>query len=123
MLKASKVMRKIQSAEHSDLAEAGRRVDCLFMRNDVELSNIEFKSPKIGDRELTIQNRKNVRLARCIQESHLLLGEKDPSILMADVYGKSNLLWDGFYYIYLEYNEHTPVDRIFWSFLSGEAHG
>ncbi|CAO3667383.1 unnamed protein product [Umbelopsis ramanniana] len=86
-LKASRIMKQIQSSEYSDVSESGRKVDCLFMVENHELSNIEFKSPEIGKRELAIQNRKNVRLARCIQESHISLGEKDASILMADVCG------------------------------------
>ncbi|KAG0307128.1 hypothetical protein BGZ97_000502 [Linnemannia gamsii] len=53
--------------------------------NDVELSNIEVKHPGSSKVELTIQNRKNVRLARCIQESHSALGIDKPSILMGDV--------------------------------------
>jgi hypothetical protein len=57
------------------------------MMNDVELSNIEVKHPGSSKVELTIQNRKNVRLARCIQESHSALGIDKPSILMGDVCG------------------------------------
>lgn len=91
-LKASRIMRQLRSFENSDVSELGRKVDCLFMMENHELSNIEFKSPEIGERELAIQIRKNIRLARCIQESHISLGEKDASILMADVCGKPNLL-------------------------------
>jgi hypothetical protein len=91
-LKASRIMKRMQSAEYNDVSESGRKADCLFMMENLELSNIEFKSPEAGKRELAIQNRKNVRLARCIQESHISLGEKDASILMADVFGKPNLL-------------------------------
>lgn len=87
MLEASKIMRRMQAAEYHDLSDAGRRLDCLFMMNDVELSNIEVKRPGSSKLDITIQNRKNVRLARCIQESHIALGMDKPSILMGDVCG------------------------------------
>ncbi|KAF9203139.1 hypothetical protein BGZ59_001795 [Podila verticillata] len=87
MLEASKVMRHMQSLEHGDVSDAGRKVDCIFMYKGIELSNIEFKRAEIGERDLAIQNRKNVRLARCIQEFHASLGVEDPSIFMADVHG------------------------------------
>ncbi|KAG0306838.1 hypothetical protein BGZ99_001664, partial [Dissophora globulifera] len=86
-LKASKIMRQMQSAEYSDVSDAGRKVDCLFMMDDIELSNVEFKSPEICKKELAIQNRKNVRLTRCIQEAHVTLGIEDANVLMADVFG------------------------------------
>ncbi|KAF9318826.1 hypothetical protein BG006_003123 [Podila minutissima] len=44
----------------------------------------QFKRAEIGERDLAIQNRKNVRLARCIQQVHASLGVEDPSIFMAD---------------------------------------
>ena len=62
----------------------------LFMFNRVEMSNVEFKRPGTAERDLAIQNRKNVPLARCIQEAHAALGVKDPSVLMADVAGMLN---------------------------------
>ncbi|KAG0247022.1 hypothetical protein BG011_002204 [Mortierella polycephala] len=86
-LEASKVMRHMQSLEHGDVSDAGRKVDCIFMYKGIELSNIEFKRAEIGERDLAIQNRKNVRLARCIQEVHASLGVESPSIFMADVHG------------------------------------
>lgn len=90
MLEASKVMRHMQSLEHGDVSDAGRKVDCIFMYKGIELSNIEFKRAEIGERDLAIQNRKNVRLARCIQEVHASLGVEYPSVFMADVHGKCN---------------------------------
>ncbi|KAF9343023.1 hypothetical protein BGX26_006412, partial [Mortierella sp. AD094] len=66
-LKASKVMRMMQTAEYSDVSDAGRKMNCQFRYKDIALSNIEFKNSEIGPRELAIQNRKNIRLARCIQ--------------------------------------------------------
>ncbi|KAF9213727.1 hypothetical protein BGZ59_004930 [Podila verticillata] len=57
------------------------------MYKGVELSNIEFKRAEIGERHLAIQNRKNVRQARCIQEVHASLGVDNPSIFMANVHG------------------------------------
>ncbi|ORZ27812.1 hypothetical protein BCR41DRAFT_383520 [Lobosporangium transversale] len=87
MLKASKTMRHMQWEEHGDISDTGRKVDCVFMYKGIELSNIEFKRTDVGARDIAIQNRKNVRLARCIQEVHTSLGVKDPSVFMADVHG------------------------------------
>ncbi|KAF9586498.1 hypothetical protein BGW38_003623 [Lunasporangiospora selenospora] len=86
-LNASKIMRKMQSSEYGDTSDSGRKADCLFMMRGVELSNIEIKHPDTCARELAIQNRKNIRLARCIQEAHTAYGVNDSSVLMADVYG------------------------------------
>ncbi|KAF8924956.1 hypothetical protein BGZ47_003557, partial [Haplosporangium gracile] len=93
MLEASKIMRRMQTAEYNDVNHAGRKLDCLFMMNDVELSNIEVKHPGSSRVDLTVQNRKNVRLARCIQESHIALGIDKPSILMADVCGFTGIFY------------------------------
>ncbi|KAF9427678.1 hypothetical protein BGZ76_002231 [Entomortierella beljakovae] len=88
ILSASKIMRKLQSLEHGDVSEGGgRKVDCIFVANDVEISNIEFKRSKISGSEIAIQNRKNVRLARCIQEEFRAIGMNNPVVLMADVQG------------------------------------
>lgn len=88
MLSASKIMRKLQSLEHGGVSEGGgRKVDCIFVVDNVEISNIEFKRSKISGSEIAIQNRKNVRLARCIQEEFHAIGMKNPVVLMADVQG------------------------------------
>ncbi|KAF9110348.1 hypothetical protein BGX30_008015, partial [Mortierella sp. GBA39] len=86
-LVASKIMRQRQTAEYSEVSESGRKVDCLFMYKGLEISNIEFKRPGTTERDLALQNRKNVRLARCIQEAHVTLGVEDASVMMADVAG------------------------------------
>ncbi|KAG0226071.1 hypothetical protein BGW42_003930 [Actinomortierella wolfii] len=65
----------------------GRKVDCIFVAEDMEISNIEFKRPNISGTEIAIQNRKNVRQARCIQESLCSLGVQEPVVYMADVQG------------------------------------
>ena len=83
-------MRQKQSAEFGDVADSGRKVDCMFRFKDIELSNIEFKAPGISERDVAIQNRKNVRLARCIQEAHASVGANDSQILMADVSGMND---------------------------------
>ncbi|KAF9994950.1 hypothetical protein BGZ79_000260 [Entomortierella chlamydospora] len=77
----------MQSLEHGDISDTGRKVDCVFMYQGIELSNIEFKRAEIGDTDLAIQNRKNVRLARCIQEAHASLGAEDPLVLLTDMHG------------------------------------
>lgn len=87
MLVASKIMKKLQSLEHGDVSESGRKVDCIFVVDDVEISNIEFKRPNVSDTDIAIQNRKNVRLARCIQEELRTLGMEEPVVYMADVQG------------------------------------
>ncbi|KAI8599502.1 hypothetical protein EDD21DRAFT_379697 [Dissophora ornata] len=86
-LEASKIMRQHQVSEYNDASESARKVDCLFLYEGLELSNIEFKKPGTSNRDLAIQNRKNVRLGRCIQEAHNSLGMQEPSVMMADVAG------------------------------------
>ncbi|KAG9065521.1 hypothetical protein KI688_001809 [Linnemannia hyalina] len=87
VLGSSRIMRKQQSAEFGDISESDPKVDMLFVYNGVEISNVKFKNPGSTERDLAIQNRENVRLARCIQEAHAALGVPDPSVLMADVAG------------------------------------
>ncbi|ORZ01839.1 hypothetical protein BCR41DRAFT_363475 [Lobosporangium transversale] len=65
-----------------------RRADCLFMFDDIEISNIEFKRPSISEAEIGVQNRKYIRLGRCLQEGHSTFGTVGPSVLMADASGK-----------------------------------
>ncbi|KAF9357273.1 hypothetical protein BGX34_009451 [Mortierella sp. NVP85] len=86
-LESSRIMRRYQSAEYGDISDSGRKVDCLFSFKGIELANIEFKTPDISPREIAVQNRKNVRLARAIQESHAESGVPGEAILMADVTG------------------------------------
>ncbi|KAF8926598.1 hypothetical protein BGZ47_002645, partial [Haplosporangium gracile] len=87
ILESLKIIRQQQSSEFGEVSEGGRKVDMLFMFNEVEISNVEFKRPGATERELAIQNRKNIRLARCIQEAHAVLGIADPSVLMTDIVG------------------------------------
>ncbi|KAF9570161.1 hypothetical protein EC968_002140 [Mortierella alpina] len=84
-LEASKVVRRQQAAEYGEVSEAGRKVDCLFAFESIELSNIEFKLRGALDKEIAIQNRKNIRLARALQEAHARHGAGDVSVFMADV--------------------------------------
>ncbi|KAF9118303.1 hypothetical protein BGX30_004661, partial [Mortierella sp. GBA39] len=85
MLEASRNMREWQIAEYGDVSEAGRKVDCLSMFDGVELLSLEIKHPDISKHELAIQNKKRIRLARCIQEAHVALGVKDASVFVVDV--------------------------------------
>ena len=66
-LEASKIMRQHQVSEYNDASESARKVDCLFKYEDLELSNIKFKKPDTSNRDLAIQNRKNVRQGRQLQ--------------------------------------------------------
>ncbi|KAF9945046.1 hypothetical protein BGZ70_004094 [Mortierella alpina] len=87
VLEASKIMRQRQTAEFNDVSDSGRKVDLLFMFEGVEISNMEFKKPSATEKDLALQTRKNIRLARCLQEAHASLGVEKPSILMADIAG------------------------------------
>ncbi|GJJ74983.1 hypothetical protein EMPS_07341 [Entomortierella parvispora] len=93
VMAASKAVRQMQSSEFGDPSDSGRKADCLFMMGDIELSNIEFKRQGIDETEIRIQNRKNVRLGRCLQESHAKYGIEAPSVLMADVAGYSGVVY------------------------------
>ncbi|KAF8924385.1 hypothetical protein BGZ58_001833 [Dissophora ornata] len=84
-LEASKAVRRQQAAEYGEVSEAGRKVDCLFAFESVELSNVEFKLRGALNKEIAIQNRKNIRLARALQEAHARHGAGDVSVFMADV--------------------------------------
>ncbi|KAF9897550.1 hypothetical protein BX616_005373 [Lobosporangium transversale] len=86
MLEASKVMKKLQQMEHGEVTDAGKRVNCIFVAGGIEISNIEFKRPNVSGAEVAIQNRKNVRLARCIQEGLASFGVNEPVVYMADVH-------------------------------------
>ncbi|KAF8958592.1 hypothetical protein BGZ46_001921 [Entomortierella lignicola] len=80
-------MRQHQVSEYNDVSESAQKVDCLLMYQGLELSNIEFKKPDTSNRDLAIQNRKNVRLGRCIQEARVALGVQELSVMMVDVAG------------------------------------
>ncbi|KAG0226732.1 hypothetical protein BGW42_003456 [Actinomortierella wolfii] len=43
ILEASKVLRQQQASEYGEVSDTGRKVDLIFMYEDIELSNIEFK--------------------------------------------------------------------------------
>ncbi|KAF9970336.1 hypothetical protein BGZ73_006961 [Actinomortierella ambigua] len=86
-LGATKVIRRQQTAEYGEVSEAGRKVDCIFAFKKIELSNVEFKLRGAMDKEVAVQNRKNIRLARALQEAHARHGAGDVSVLMADVAG------------------------------------
>ncbi|KAF9377651.1 hypothetical protein BGX21_003133 [Mortierella sp. AD011] len=84
---ASRIIRQMQSSEFGDPSDMGRRADCLFMFDDIEISNIEFKKPSTSEAEIGLQNRKNVRLGRCLQQGFVEFGVAEPSVVMADVAG------------------------------------
>ncbi|KAF9549959.1 hypothetical protein EC957_002019 [Mortierella hygrophila] len=90
---ASKAVRQMQSSEFGDPSDCGRKADCLFMFGEIELSNIEFKRDNIDETEIRVQNRKNVRLGRCLQESQAAYGVEAPSVLMADVAGYTGVVY------------------------------
>ncbi|KAF9282422.1 hypothetical protein BGZ68_005982 [Mortierella alpina] len=90
VLKASRAIRLQQAAEYGDVSEAGRKVDCLFAHEGIELSNIEFKLPGAQDKDVATQNRKNIRLARELQEAQTRDGAKDESVFIAEVTDSNN---------------------------------
>ncbi|KAG0297600.1 hypothetical protein BGZ96_005703 [Linnemannia gamsii] len=87
MLEATKVIKKELSDEFGDVSDSGRKCDLVFRFSGIEVSNIEFKRAETSARDLAVQSSKNVRLARCIQESHVKLGMSKASVLMGDVAG------------------------------------
>ncbi|KAI1313879.1 hypothetical protein EDD11_002414 [Mortierella claussenii] len=93
VMEASKIMRQHQTAEFSGVSESARKVDLLFMYDGVEISNIRFKKPGITERDIAIQHKKSIRLARCIQEAHAALGVEKSSVMMADVAGSVGAIY------------------------------
>lgn len=81
-MEASKVVRRQQAAEYGEVSEAGRKVDCLFAFESIELSNVEFKLGGALDKEIAIQNRKNIRLDLALQEAHARHGASDVPVFM-----------------------------------------
>jgi hypothetical protein len=65
-------------------------IHCLWIEFELGKTRFDWFDKKqwTCTKDLIIQNKKNVRLARGIQEAHSRFGIKDPSILMADIYGR-----------------------------------
>jgi len=57
---AFKIMKRLQHMEYGEVPETGRKVECIFVTEGVEISNIEFKRLSISGTEVAIQNRRNV---------------------------------------------------------------
>ncbi|KAF9542590.1 hypothetical protein EC957_001797 [Mortierella hygrophila] len=53
-LKASKIMRGMQREEYGEPLDAGWKVDCVFMFDGIELSNIELKSQNASPRDVNL---------------------------------------------------------------------
>ncbi|KAG9322894.1 hypothetical protein KVV02_002403 [Mortierella alpina] len=87
ILNASKVVKKGLQLEFGDMAESGRRCDLFFRSGAVELANIEIKSPTQSGSVPICQNRKNVRLNRCIQLALEELGMEDATVIGGDIVG------------------------------------
>ncbi|KAG0089866.1 hypothetical protein BGZ93_005949 [Podila epicladia] len=75
MLESSKLLRKQQAVEFGELCDTGRKV---------EVSDIEFKWPDLPNQFITIQNRKNIRLGRCVHKDS---GVQDPSVIIGGDFG------------------------------------
>ncbi|KAG0366137.1 hypothetical protein BGZ54_005754 [Gamsiella multidivaricata] len=86
-LETSRIIRDVQSADNEDKSESGWKVNCLFRFDKIALSKIAFSQANIGERDITLQHQKSVRLARCIQRAHAAIGVENPSVLMADMSG------------------------------------
>ncbi|KAF9173236.1 hypothetical protein BGX21_005105 [Mortierella sp. AD011] len=80
---ASKDVQEILNKEFGDHSTYGRKADMLF-KSKTELCNFEFKAEGTSQSEMKIQNRKNIRLNRCILEHLRQLGVTQPRILFAD---------------------------------------
>ncbi|KAF9943377.1 hypothetical protein BGZ67_000057 [Mortierella alpina] len=87
ILNASKVVTKGLQLEFGDMAESGRRCDLFFRSGAVELANIEIKSPAQSGSVPVCQNRKNVRLNRCIQLALEEPGMEDATVIGGDIVG------------------------------------
>ncbi|KAF9428043.1 hypothetical protein BGZ94_003523 [Podila epigama] len=93
VLMASKAIKHRLATKFAQVTDFGKKVDCAIMWMDIELSNIEFKEPEVSAREAALQNRKNIRLGRCIQQAHAKIGVKAPKVLMGDVRGFVGVLY------------------------------
>ncbi|KAG0330318.1 hypothetical protein BGZ99_006011 [Dissophora globulifera] len=74
MLGASKKTKKLQFLEHGDVSESGRNVNCIFVAEGTEISNIEFKRPNVSETEATIQNQRMSNLPDAFKKIYARLG-------------------------------------------------
>ncbi|KAF9109163.1 hypothetical protein BGX27_007925 [Mortierella sp. AM989] len=89
---ASKGVQEILNKEFGDHSTYGRKADMLF-KSKSELCNFEFKAEGTSPSEMLIQNRKNIRLNRCIFEHLRRLGVSRPRIIFADFQGFSGCVF------------------------------
>ncbi|KAG0247756.1 hypothetical protein BG011_000964 [Mortierella polycephala] len=86
MLNCTKVVRKELQAEFGDISDSGRRCDLFFRSGENELANLEIKPPSRCGSILAQQNRKNVRINRCIQLALHEVG-LDTAVIAGDIVG------------------------------------
>ncbi|KAI7825679.1 hypothetical protein BC939DRAFT_122843 [Gamsiella multidivaricata] len=89
---ASKGVQEILNKEFGDHSTYGRKADMLF-KSRSELCNFEFKAEGTPQSEIMVQNRKNIRLNRCILEHLRRLGVSRPRIMFADFEGFSGCVF------------------------------
>ncbi|ORZ18296.1 hypothetical protein BCR41DRAFT_421543 [Lobosporangium transversale] len=89
---AAKGVQEILNKEFGDHSTYGRKADMLF-KSKSELCNFEFKAEGTPPSEMLIQNRKNIRLNRCILEHLRRLGVSRPRIVFADFQGFSGCVF------------------------------
>jgi hypothetical protein len=87
MLNCTKVVRKELRAELGDISDNGRRCDLFFRSGESELANLEIKPPSRGGSIVIQQNRKNIRINRCIQLALHEVG-LDVPVIAGDIVGK-----------------------------------
>jgi hypothetical protein len=82
----SKDVQIILNREFGDHSPYGRKADMLF-KSRTELCNFEVKPEGTSPTDMMTQNRKNIRLNRCILENLRKLGVARPRILFVDFKG------------------------------------
>jgi len=82
----SKDVQVILNREFGDYSPYGRKADMLF-KSRTEMCNFEFKADGTSPTDMMTQNRKNIRLNRCILENLRKIGVLSPRILFADIKG------------------------------------
>ncbi|KAI7830770.1 hypothetical protein BC939DRAFT_261085 [Gamsiella multidivaricata] len=92
ILSSSKVVNKGLQLEFGDMAESGRRCDMLFRSGAVELANIEIKTVAQSGSVPVCQNRKNVRLNRCVRVALQELGMENATVIAGDIVGQFFLI-------------------------------
>jgi len=74
-LDASKLLKQQQASEYGEISDSGRKVNLIFMFNNIELSNVEFKRADISSGDVTVQCPTRKMSARACDKQHMHHGE------------------------------------------------